>query len=49
MEKGDLFLLIVGTAFCIWMASTVIPELCAIATFVGIGCVFGWRDLLNKI
>jgi len=49
MKKGDLFLLIVGTAFTIWMFSTMIPELCAIGAFVGVTCVLGWVDVLNKI
>ena len=46
---GDLFLLIVLTAFCGFLFITMIPELCAVSFFLSIYTVIGWVAFLNHM
>jgi len=49
MKKGDLFLIVLLTALCVYLFSTGNSTLCAVGTMLSIFTAFGWYAYLNGL
>lgn len=49
MKPSNFLFLVVLTLVTVFLFLTLIPELCAVATFFAVICIAGWGDTLDSL
>lgn len=49
MKKGDLFLIVLLTALCVYLFNTGNSTLCAVGITISVFTAFGWYAFLNDL